>query len=212
MKNNITEIAFILDRSGSMSGLESDTIGGFNSLITKQTKQEGEGIITTVLFDDEYELLHDRSSLNSVKKLDDSQYFVRGTTALLDAIGKTILKISSAHNSLKEDHRPSKVLFVITTDGMENASCEFDYNKIKNLISQKQELGWEFLFLGANIDSISQGSSMGIKANRSVNFTADSRGVSLNFDVVSSVITAYRETGVIEEEWAEMIEEDYSSR
>jgi len=146
MKNNLTELVFILDRSGSMGGLESDTIGGFNSLLHKQKEVQGEALITTVLFDDRYELLHDRINLRGVSKITDKEYFVRGSTALLDAVGKTILKIANAHQHTAEDERPSNVMVVIVTDGMENASTEFNYHKVKQLVEKQKGLGWEFIF------------------------------------------------------------------
>ena len=154
MKNKLSELVFILDRSGSMSGLEKDTIGGFNSMLEKQKKEEGEAIITTVLFDNKYELLHDRINIKGISPITEKEYYVRGTTALLDAVGRTIEKIENAHKHTLEAERPSKVLFVITTDGMENSSTRYNYEKIKRMIEdKKKEFGWEFIFLGANIDA-----------------------------------------------------------
>ena len=165
MKTNLTELVFILDRSGSMSGLESDTIGGFNSMLAKQQAEPGECRITTVLFDHEYEVLHDRIDIKAVSQITNSEYYVRGNTALLDAIGRTINKIGSVQKNTADDYRAEKVLFVITTDGMENASREFDYGKIKSMVEhQKTKYGWEFIFLGANTASIEVADRFGIAA------------------------------------------------
>lgn len=182
MNTNRTELVFILDRSGSMSGLESDTIGGYNAMLEKQKKEAGEATVTTVLFDDQYELLHDRIDLKGIAPITDREYYVRGCTALLDAIGKTIQKIANVQKHTSSENRADKVLFVITTDGMENASREYTYDKIRALVErQKQEYGWEFLFLGANIDAISTARRFGIGADRAVNYHADSQGTRLNY-------------------------------
>ena len=213
MKKALTELVFILDRSGSMSGLESDTIGGYNAMLEKQKKGPGEAIITTVLFDDSYELLHDRVDLRSVEPMTDHEYFVRGTTALLDAVGKTISTISNAQKRTTEEERAENVLFVITTDGMENASREFTYEKVRNMIEhQKSKYGWEFLFLGANIDAIATANLFGIEEDRAVNFYADSDGTQLNYDVISETISSLREHSKIEGNWKERIEADYRMR
>ena len=200
MKDNLTEIVFILDRSGSMQDLVKDTIGGFNSFIEKQQKESGEAILTTVLFDDQYELLHDRINLKDVKKLTDKEYYTRGTTALLDAIGKTINSIGSKLNNTEEKDRPSKVIFVITTDGMENSSKEFKKDKIKEMVElQTNKYNWQFLFLGANIDAVSVGNSYGI--NMTSNYTASAVGTKSLYDGVNMTVCNYRSKGKIDEDW-----------
>lgn len=213
MKDNLTELVFILDRSGSMCGLESDTIGGYNALLNKQKKVEGECVITTVLFDDQYELLHDRINLNGVAPITDKEYFTRGSTALLDAIGKTIQKIGNAQKHTAEQERAGKVMFVITTDGYENASREYTYKKIKQMIErQKKEHEWEFIFLGANIDAVETAEKFGIDAGRAVNYHADSQGTQLNYDVVSDAVMTFRETACLNKNWKERIDEDFEKR
>ncbi len=182
MKTNLTELVFILDRSGSMSGMESDTIGGFNSMLQKQQAEPGECRITTVLFDGQYEVLHDRIDIQAVSPITEREYFVRGNTALLDAIGRTINKIGGVQKNTAEEYRAEKVLFVITTDGMENASSEFDYAKIKSMIErQKSRHNWEFIFLGANIDAVEVAGRFGVPPSRAQNFHNDSEGVALNY-------------------------------
>ena len=213
MKKGLTELVFILDRSGSMSGLETDTIGGYNAMLEKQKKGPGEAVMTTVLFDDGYELLHDRMNLRSVQPLTDNEYFVRGTTALLDAVGKTILTINNVQKCTAQEERAENVLFVITTDGMENASREFSYEQVRNLIEQqKRNDGWEFLFLGANIDAIATANRFGIKKDRAANYHADSDGTQLNYDVISETISSLREHSKIEDNWKERIESDFQMR
>jgi uncharacterized protein YegL len=219
MKKNLTEVIFILDRSGSMSGLESDTIGGFNSMITKQKKEEGEAYITTVLFDDKIETLHDRIEIGRVEPMNDSQYFTRGCTALLDAIGKTVNHISDIHRYAREEDRPEKTIFIITTDGLENSSREFTYDKIKKLLTKKQEKdGWEFLFLGANIDAIEVAGKMGISRDDACDYVCDEAGTALNFNVMSNVIGSVRraksrkEAKMAKMACCEMIREDYANR
>lgn len=212
-KNDVTELVFILDRSGSMAGLEEDTIGGYNALLQKQQKEPGEVIVTTVLFDDQYELLHDRSPIQSIRPMTEKEYFVGGCTALLDAIGKTIQKIVNAHRHLQEEHRPQKVMFVITTDGMENASREYTYEKIKRMIQrQKEEFGWEFLFLGANIDAISAAARFGIGADRAANYHADREGTRLNFMVLNEAVYEYRQSRTLKKDWKKKIDQDFTSR
>lgn len=193
MKKDLTEIVFILDRSGSMSGLEADTIGGYNSMIKKQKKEAGEALITTVLFDDVQEVLYSREKLEKVEKMTERQYFVRGCTALLDAIGTTMHSISEKQKEMPKEERPSKTLFIITTDGMENASQHYTFEKIKQMVEKKKEKrGWEFLFLGANIDAIHVAGSIGVSANHAVNYCNDSKGTQLNFKVLSNVISGVR--------------------
>lgn len=212
-KTNITELVFILDRSGSMSGLESDTIGGYNAMLKKQQKETGEAIVTTVLFDDDYELLHDRINIKGIRPITEEEYFVRGCTALLDAIGKTIHKIGNAQKHTSEDQQADKVMFVITTDGMENASREYTYNKIKEMIeSQKEKYGWEFIFLGANIDAIATAARFGINADRAANYNADSKGTRLNYKAVSNVVSELRANKSMSEGWKAEIDEDFVNR
>src|SRR5574344_754855 len=183
MRKNLTEVVFILDRSGSMSGLEADTIGGFNSMIEKQSKEEGEAYISTVLFDDQSEVLYDRVPVGKVEPMNDNQYYVRGCTALLDALGGAIHHIANVHKYAREEDRPEKTLFIITTDGMENSSRHYSYDRVKNMVErQKERFGWEFIFLGANIDAVEVAGRFGIKANRAVNYECDSEGTKLNYD------------------------------
>ncbi len=219
MRKGLTEVVFILDRSGSMSGLESDTIGGFNSMIKKQTKEEGEALISTVLFDDQTEILYDRVPVEKVEPMTDSQYYVRGCTALLDAIGTSIDHIAHVHKKAKDKDRPEKTLFIITTDGMENASTEYTYKKIKKMVEKEQEkYGWEFLFLGANIDAIATAGQFGICADRAVNYECDEAGTELNFNVLSDVVSAVRkaktkgEAAVMMAGCCDVIREDYKKR
>lgn len=212
MKKDLCELVFILDRSGSMAGLEQDTIGGYNSMLKKQREEKGEALVTTVLFDNEYELLHDRINLNYIKDITDRDYFVRGCTALLDAIGKTIVKIENAHNNTIDEGRPSKTLFVITTDGLENASIEFSDKKVKQMIEGKKKCGWEFVFLGANIDAVKAGTSIGINEYSCVNYCSDSVGTKVNYKAVSEAICNMRSTGELGKAWRNKIDEDYKSR
>ena len=208
MKQGQTELAFILDRSGSMSGLESDTIGGFNSLLDKQKRESGSCTVTTVLFDNAYELLHDRIPLNGVRNITNQDYFVRGSTALLDAMGRTVDKIVSAQRQTAESERAEKVLVVIITDGMENASREYRYERVREMIEQQQKEGWEFLFLGANIDAIKAASSFGIAADRAVNYRPDGVGTRLNYDVVSDAVCSVRAGQPLAANWKKRIQEN----
>jgi uncharacterized protein YegL len=213
MKTNITELVFILDKSGSMSGLESDTIGGYNAMLKKQQEELGEAIVTTVLFDDNYELLHDRINIKGIHPITEKEYFVGGTTALLDAIGKTIHKIENVQRHTSEEQRAGKVMFIITTDGMENASREYTYGKIKEMVeNQKEKYGWEFIFLGANIDAVATAAKFGIEPDRSANYNADSEGTRLNYEIVSKVVSDFRESKPISDIWKEKIDEDYLLR
>lgn len=213
MKKDLTELVFILDRSGSMSGLESDTIGGYNSMLEKQKKEPGEALITTVLFDDKYELLHDRINLRGIEPITEKEYYVRGSTALLDAVGKTINKIGNAQKHTADAERAEQVMFVITTDGMENASREYSYERIRQMIEhQKSKYGWEFIFLGANIDAVAAADSLGIGKDRAVNYNADSEGTILNYQVVCETVSRYRSNEKITENWKERIEEDFKKR
>jgi len=203
MQSNLTELVFILDRSGSMGGLESDTIGGFNALLKKQKKVPGEALITTVLFDDQYELLHDRINLRGVDLITSQDYYVRGSTALLDAVGKTILKIANAHQHTAEAERPESVMVVITTD---------DYSKVKQLVEKHKSLGWEFIFLGANIDAAETAEQFGIDKSRASNYHADSKGTELNFQVMNEAVQKLRIYKSIEKNWKSEIEKDYKER
>lgn len=213
MKKDLTELVFILDRSGSMSGLESDTIGGYNALLEKQKKEPGEAVITTVLFDDRYELLHDRINLRGISPITEKEYFVRGSTALLDAVGRTINKIGNAQKHTADDERAEHVMFVITTDGLENASREFSCEKVRRMIEhQKNKYGWEFIFLGANIDAIGTAEGFGIGRDRATNYNADSEGTLLNYEVISETVSCFRASRPIEENWKERIEKDYIKR
>ncbi len=193
MKKGLTEIVFILDRSGSMSGLEADTIGGYNSMLDKQKKEEGEAIVSTVLFDDETEILHDRKSLETVEKITDREYYVRGCTALLDAVGGAIHHIGHIQKEMPEEERPEKTLFIITTDGMENASRKYSYDKVKKMVEKKKKKNhWEFVFLGANIDAVEVAGRFGVAANRAVRYECDGAGTALNFNVMSRMVSCAR--------------------
>jgi len=213
MKKNSTELVFILDKSGSMSGLESDTIGGFNSMLEKQKAVEGERRITTVLFDHTYTLLHDRIDIQSVKPMTDKEYYVGGSTALFDAIGKTINKIAREQKNAAEDSRAEKVMFVIITDGMENSSEEYTVNKVRQMIKhEKEKHGWEFIFLGANIDAVQVAGSFGIRKDRALNYVPDSKGTRLNFDVMAEEVICYCETGAVCDELMDKIRKDMRER
>ena len=221
MKKGLTEIVFILDRSGSMAGLESDTIGGFNALIEKQKKEEGEAYVSVVLFDDRSEVLYDRVDIRKVEPMNDQQYYVRGCTALLDAVGGAVRHIRNVHRYAREEDVPEKTLFVITTDGMENASRQYTYEEVKRLIEQqKKDAAWEFLFLGANIDAVSVAGRFGIAPNRAVRYENDACGTQLNFRVMEKAMHVARRSGSAEEmkcmmDEADVLEEvrrDYKAR
>lgn len=214
MKKGLTEMVFILDRSGSMAGLESDTIGGFNGMLSSQRQVEGEAVVTTVLFDDQYELLHDRIPLAGVAPITAKQYYVRGCTALLDAVGRTIQKISNVQDNTAEEMRAEKVIFVITTDGLENASREYNYPRIHQMIREKQEkCGWEFIFLGANMDAVSEGAKMGIRADRAATYSCDSAGIHENYKAVGNFVTHARSCAApMGGEWKKNVEEDQKRR
>ncbi|MGN0459030.1 MAG: hypothetical protein ACI4IL_08680 [Eubacterium sp.] len=211
--NNTTELVFILDRSGSMSGLEKDTIGGFNSLIEKQKKQNGKCYVSTVLFDHEMLVLHDRLSLDDVKPMTDRDYEVRGCTALLDAIGGAIHHISNIHKYARPEDVPQSTMFVIITDGMENASSKYTSNKVKEMISHKKEkYGWEFLFIGANIDAVETAQSFGIDEDRAVNYNADEKGTGIVYDIVANTVCCMRASMPIDANWSKSINDDYNNR
>lgn len=213
MKKNLTELVFILDKSGSMSGLEKDTIGGYNSLMEKQRKLDGECVITTVLFDNRYELLHDRIDLRAVAPITEKEYFVGGATALLDAVGRTIHKIAAVQEHTAEEYRAEKVMFVIITDGEENASREYSAAQVKELIKrQKERYGWEFVFLGANIDAVETAGRFGIDADRAVDYVPDGRGTELNFRMMSETVAAFRECGAVPAECLDEIRKDRKKR
>lgn len=213
MKNNLTELVFILDRSGSMSGLEGDTIGGFNSLIEKQKKQDGECFVTTVLFDNDIELLHDRVRLSEVKPMTESDYTVRGCTALLDAIGWAIRHVVNIHRYARAEDVPEHTVFVITTDGMENASHRYSSDRVRKMIRhEKEKYGWEFLFLGANIDAIETAESFGIGGERAANYHADAIGTRTIYESVSEAVCQLRSHAPLAASWSRKIDEDYNSR
>jgi len=213
VKNNITELVFILDRSGSMGGLESDTIGGFNSLIEKQKKEEGECYVSTVLFDDESEVLYDRVKLADIPVMTGEDYYVRGCTALLDAIGGAIHHIGNVHKYARPEDVPERTLFIITTDGLENASHKYTSEQVKKSIEhQKEKYGWEFLFIGANIDAVETASHFGIARDRAVNYHADRRGTKVVYEELSKTVCNVRNKRTIEPCWCNEINNDYQSR
>lgn len=200
MRKGLTELVMILDRSGSMGGLESDTIGGFNSMIEKQKKEEGDALVSAVLFDNMQEVLYDRMEIGKVEPMDENQYYVRGCTALLDAVGGAIHHIGNVHKYAREEDVPEKTIFIIITDGLENASRRYTYDKVKQMIErQKERYNWEFLFLGANIDAVKEAGRFGIKPNRAVRYEHDSVGTQLNYDVVSKVVTGARKASSAQE-------------
>lgn len=205
MKNNITELVLILDRSGSMAGLESDTIGGFNSMIEKQKKLDGKCYVSTVLFDNESEVLHDRIDLADVPKMTDKEYFPRGCTALLDAVGGAIHHIENIHRYARKEDVPEHTLFCITTDGMENASRRYDLKKVRKMIEAKKESGWEFIFIGANIDAVSAAADIGISEDRAVNYTASACGTASVYDAMSAVTSSVRGCVPIERNWKKKV-------
>lgn len=211
--NTNTELVFILDRSGSMQGLEGDTIGGYNSLLEKQKRECGTAHVTTVLFDDVIETLHDRIDIRAISPLTPSDYYVRGCTALLDAIGSTIDRIANVQKHTAPEYRADNVLFVITTDGFENASRRYTRPQIREMITrQKERYGWEFLFLGAGIDAIAQAREFGISEDRAVTSHADSRGTRLNYETLSDAVSNFRANQPLSADWKTAIEEDYACR
>ena len=213
MKKNLTELVFILDRSGSMSGLENDTIGGFNSMIAKQRKMEGEAYVSTVLFDHESIVIHDRVDIRKVEPMTEEQYSVRGCTALLDAIGKAIRHIGNVHKYAREEDRPEHTLFVITTDGMENASRRYSSDKVKAMIErQREKYGWEFLFIGANIDAVETAGRYGIAPDRAVNYNADSEGTRVVYESVAKAVSSVRRARPLSSSWSEDIDRDFRER
>lgn len=212
-KNNLTELVFILDRSGSMSGLESDTIGGFNAMIAKQKKEEGEAYVSTILFDNVSEVLHDRINLKEIPKMTAKDYTVRGCTALIDAIGGAIKHIGNIHKYARPEDVPAHTMFIITTDGQENASHRFSSDEVKKMIeNQKEKYGWEFLFIGANIDAVETAARFGIERNRAVNYNADSKGTQILYETLSAPICAMRADAAISDDWGQNIEDDFNNR
>ena len=212
MKKNLTELVFILDRSGSMAGLESDTIGGFNSMIEQQRKKDGECYVSTVLFDNESEVLHDREALSGIKPMTDKDYTVRGCTALIDAIGSAIHHIGNVHKYAREEDRPEKTLFIITTDGMENASKAYNYDRVKAMIEQRKESGWEFIFLGANIDAAKEAARFGIGAQQAVDYHADRKGTAVAFAAINDVMDCFRSSPSVGRAWRQRVDRDFSQR
>ena len=213
MKKNLTELVFILDRSGSMAGLEADTIGGFNAMIEKQRKEPGEAVISTVLFGNETEVIHDRIPLDRVPRLTEKEYYVRGCTALLDAVGGAIHHIGNVHKYAREEDRPEKTLFVITTDGMENASRRYTYDKVKAMIErQREKYGWEFLFLGANIDAAREAARFGIRADCAADYHADSIGTEAVHESVCEAVCQVRRSAPLAADWKRKIDADFKGR
>ena len=213
MKKNLTELVFILDRSGSMAGLEQDTIGGFNAMMKKQRREPGEALISTVLFDSESQVIHDRVPLDQVPVLTEEEYYVRGCTALLDAVGGAIHHISNVHKYARREDVPERTLFVITTDGLENASRRYSYEKVKAMIErQKKEYGWEFLFLGANIDAAAEAKRFGISEDRAVTYKCDAAGTKLNYDVIGEAVCHVRASRPLGADWKSRIDEDVKKR
>ena len=221
MKKGLTEIVFILDRSGSMSGLESDTIGGYNSMIEKQKKEEGEALISTVLFDGQTDVLHDRVPLDKISPITEKEYYVRGSTALLDAVGGAIHHIGNVHKYAREEDVPEKTLFIITTDGMENSSRKYSYDKVKKMIEkQKEKYHWEFIFLGANIDAVGVADRFGVDRQHAVRYECDSAGTALNFQVMNKMVSCARSAksakamneAFCSEEMLDEVREDYKRR
>ena len=209
----MTEIIFILDRSGSMEGLEADTIGGFNSMMRKQASEPGDALVSTLLFDNDVEVIHDRLNIKDVPEITSKEYYVRGCTALLDAVGGAIKHISMIHKYARKEDIPEKTLFIITTDGMENASRLYSYEDVRSMVEhQKSKHGWEFIFLGANIDAVAEASRYGIDSSMAVNYNCDSEGVGISFKVMEDVVRSYRNTCEVPKGWRKRIDYDFKSR
>ena len=213
MKKNLTEIVFILDRSGSMAGLEKDTIGGFNSMIAKQRKEPGEAYVSTILFDNHREVIHDRVDIQKIEPMTQEQYYVRGSTALLDAVGKSIRHIANVHKYAREEDRPEKTLFIITTDGMENASREYSYERVRKMIEhEKEKYSWEFIFLGANIDAAKEAARFGIDESRAANYHADSKGTAVIYEAMSEAVCNVRACRPMNADWKKNVDADFRKR
>ena len=214
MKKGLTELVFILDKSGSMAGLEADTIGGFNSMIERQKKEEGEAFVSTMLFSNRSTVIHDRVDLRKIEPMTDKQYCVGGCTALIDAIGGAIHHIGNVHKYAREEDRPEHTVFIITTDGMENASRHYSAERVREMVRrQKEKYGWEFLFLGANIDAIKTAGRFGISADRAANYHSDHEGTKLNYEVLSDAVRSMRCCAApIGAEWKKRIDDDFENR
>ena len=213
MKKNLTELVFILDRSGSMSGLEDDTIGGFNSMIEKQKGEPGDAYVSTVLFDNVSEVIHDRIDIQKIEPMTRNQYYVRGSTALQDAVGSAIHHIGNVHKYARPEDRPEKTLFVITTDGMENASRQYSYERVKMMIERNTDkYGWEFIFLGANIDATKEAARFGIRADRAANYNADSVGTAVVYEAVCDAVCSVRSSKSMSAKWKKKVDEDFNKR
>ena len=213
MRKNLTELVFILDRSGSMAGLEDDTVGGFNAMIEKQKAESGEAVVSTVLFDSRSKVVHDRLPLDRVPALTRKEYYVRGCTALLDAVGEAIRHIGNIHKYAREEDRPERTMFVITTDGMENASRRYDYRRVKEMIErQKEKYGWEFLFLGANIDAAKEAARFGIAADRAANYHADRKGTGVIYEAMNAAVCSFRNCETLSMDWRADLDADYENR
>ena len=213
MKKNLTEIVFILDKSGSMAGLTSDTIGGFNSMLNKQKKEAGEAYVTTVLFNDNMEMVHDRVAIGDVKEMTENDYFACGCTALLDAVGETVDHISKIHKYARPEDVPEHTIFIITTDGMENASHKYSADKVRKMISKMQtKHNWEFIFLGANIDAVEAAANIGIRKEKAVQYCSDSVGTAVNYDCMAEAVTSIRKFGSLRPSWRKAADEDFKNR
>ena len=213
MKKNLTELVFILDRSGSMAGLEDDTIGGFNAMLEKQKGEAGEAIVSTVLFDNASEVVHDRADIQDIAPLTGNEYYVRGSTALLDTVGSAIHHIGNVHKYAREEDRPEKTLFIITTDGMENASREYSYEKLRTMIQrQKETYGWEFIFLGANIDAAKEAGRFGISRDCTANYHADSTGTAVIYEAMNEAVCCVRACKPMSKDWKQKVDADYKKR
>ena len=212
MKKNLTELAFILDRSGSMAGLESDTIGGYNSFLEKQKEEDGSCLVSTVLFNQHSKVIHDRVDLVKIEKMDRKDYLASGTTALIDAMGDAIHHIKNVHKYIRKEDVPANTIFVIITDGLENASHKYSSDDVKKMVEQQKEKGWEFLFLGANIDAVETARTYGIAEDRTSDYLCDEVGIEKNFDALSKSVKSFRACGKIEADWAAPIKEDYKKR
>lgn len=212
MKKNLTEMVFILDKSGSMYGLEKDTIGGFNSMINDQKKVDGDAYVTTILFSSSSRILHDRVKIADIKDMTDKDYIVGGNTALIDAIGDGVKHIENIHKYARNEDVPERTIFVITTDGQENSSRKYSSDEIKKLIEEKKKIGWEFLFIGANIDAVETAAHFGINKDRAVNYRADSVGTGVVYNAISKPLRDFRSSKNISNEWSKAIDKDYKGR